>query len=207
MIRGGEATESSRSRCQDCGNQAKKDCEHSRCRSCCKNRGFQCETHVKSTWIPVAKRRPRHLAMHPHHQIPPLLHQQLALASNPKRYREIPQLGFEEVGLPAEACFPAVFRCVRVSSVDDNAVGHQYAYQTSVSIGGHVFTGILYDQGAEPQGTGNYVTGENSSSAAAALSDHPNSVARTTGTTSPSFAAPFSAFTNTTPHFLHYPKS
>ncbi|XP_057783123.1 protein SHI RELATED SEQUENCE 1-like [Salvia miltiorrhiza] len=201
----GEATDS-RSRCQDCGNQAKKDCEHSRCRSCCKNRGFQCETHIKSTWIPVARRRPRHLAMHPQHQIQPLHHQQLVLGPNPKRYREIPPLGFEEENLPAEACFPAVFRCVRVSSID-NAVDDQYAYQTSVSIGGHVFTGILYDQGAEPQGTGNYVTGESSSSAAAGLSEQPNFVARTTGTTSPSFAAPFSAFTNATSHFLHYPKS
>jgi hypothetical protein len=26
--------------CQDCGNQAKKDCPHLRCRTCCKSRGF-----------------------------------------------------------------------------------------------------------------------------------------------------------------------
>ncbi|MCD7452509.1 hypothetical protein HAX54_017196 [Datura stramonium] len=45
--------------CQDCGNQAKKDCQHMRCRTCCKNRGFQCQTHVKSTWVPAAKRRER----------------------------------------------------------------------------------------------------------------------------------------------------
>ncbi|RRT43046.1 hypothetical protein B296_00051670, partial [Ensete ventricosum] len=45
--------------CQDCGNQAKKDCSHMRCRSCCKSRGFQCPTHVKSTWVPAAKRRER----------------------------------------------------------------------------------------------------------------------------------------------------
>ncbi|KAL0291787.1 UNVERIFIED_CONTAM: protein SHI RELATED SEQUENCE 7 [Sesamum radiatum] len=46
----------------------------------------------------------------------------------------------------------------------------QFAYQTSVSIGGHVFTGILYDQGPEDQleESGNYVTGESSSAAAAA---------------------------------------
>lgn len=43
--------------CQDCGNQAKKDCSHMRCRTCCKSRGFQCQTHVKSTWVPAAKRR------------------------------------------------------------------------------------------------------------------------------------------------------
>lgn len=46
--------------CQDCGNQAKKDCEHMRCRTCCKSRGFPCQTHVKSTWVPAAKRRERH---------------------------------------------------------------------------------------------------------------------------------------------------
>lgn len=45
--------------CQDCGNQAKKDCPHLRCRTCCKSRGFQCSTHVKSTWVPAAKRRER----------------------------------------------------------------------------------------------------------------------------------------------------
>ncbi|PHU25198.1 Protein SHI RELATED SEQUENCE 8 [Capsicum chinense] len=45
--------------CQDCGNQAKKDCQHMRCRTCCKSRGFQCQTHVKSTWVPAAKRRER----------------------------------------------------------------------------------------------------------------------------------------------------
>jgi len=45
--------------CEDCGNQAKKDCQHMRCRTCCKSRGFQCQTHVKSTWVPAAKRRER----------------------------------------------------------------------------------------------------------------------------------------------------
>lgn len=45
--------------CRDCGNQAKKDCAHLRCRTCCKSRGFDCPTHVKSTWVPAAKRRER----------------------------------------------------------------------------------------------------------------------------------------------------
>nr|AOZ21486.1 mutant SHI [Hordeum vulgare]AOZ21487.1 mutant SHI [Hordeum vulgare] len=45
--------------CQDCGNQAKKDCQHQRCRTCCKSRGFACSTHVKSTWVPASKRRER----------------------------------------------------------------------------------------------------------------------------------------------------
>ncbi|PWA89967.1 zinc finger, RING/FYVE/PHD-type [Artemisia annua] len=47
--------------CQDCGNQAKKECPHMRCRTCCKSRGFQCETHVNSTWIPLAIRQEREL--------------------------------------------------------------------------------------------------------------------------------------------------
>ncbi|KAJ0769783.1 putative transcription factor STY-LRP1 family [Helianthus annuus] len=49
--------------CQDCGNQAKKDCNHRRCRTCCKSRGFDCATHVKSTWVPAARRRERQLVV------------------------------------------------------------------------------------------------------------------------------------------------
>ncbi|MCO5605383.1 hypothetical protein L7F22_059567 [Adiantum nelumboides] len=48
--------------CQDCGNQAKKDCPHSRCRTCCKSRGYECATHIRSTWVPAAKRRERQQA-------------------------------------------------------------------------------------------------------------------------------------------------
>ena len=54
-------TSSSTTTCQDCGNQAKKDCTHRRCRTCCKSRGFDCATHVKSTWVPAARRRERQL--------------------------------------------------------------------------------------------------------------------------------------------------
>ncbi|KAF3488702.1 hypothetical protein F2Q69_00052687 [Brassica cretica] len=39
--------------CQDCGNQAKKDFPHR------KSQGFDYQTHVKSTWVPAAKRRER----------------------------------------------------------------------------------------------------------------------------------------------------
>lgn len=48
---------------------------------------------------------------------------------------------------PAEVNSPAVFRCVRVSAVHD--AEEHFAYQTAVNIGGHVFKGILYDQGPE----------------------------------------------------------
>ncbi|KAK4405294.1 protein SHI RELATED SEQUENCE 7 [Sesamum angolense] len=115
-------------------------------------------------------------------------------------------LGFQfEGNLPGEMSFPAVFRCVRVNSADNMV--DQYAYQTSVSIGGHVFTGILYDQGPEDQleEIGNYVTGESSS--AGLLQQHPNFVNRTTGTASSSYPTSFCALTATTSQFFQYPKS
>lgn len=56
-------------------------------------------------------------------------------------------LGFELGRFPAEVNSPAVFRCVRVSAMDD--AEEHLAYQTAVNIGGHVFKGILYDQGPE----------------------------------------------------------
>ncbi|KAH6788361.1 SHI-related sequence 5 [Perilla frutescens var. frutescens] len=128
--------------CQDCGNQAKKDCEHMRCRTCCKSRGFPCQTHVKSTWVPASRRRER-------------LQQQMAAGE--KRLRENPASGSGgggggggfELGhqFPSEVNSPAVFRCVRVSAVDE--AEEALAYQTAVNIGGHVFKGILYDQGPE----------------------------------------------------------
>ena len=49
--------------------------------------------------------------------------------------------------LPGQIRAPAVFKCVRVTSVDDGQ--DEYAYQAVVKIGGHVFKGFLYDQGHE----------------------------------------------------------
>ena len=48
--------------CQDCGNKAKKDCSFRRCRTCCKSRGFDCSTHVRSTWVSAAQRRERQIS-------------------------------------------------------------------------------------------------------------------------------------------------
>ncbi|XP_019155936.1 PREDICTED: protein SHI RELATED SEQUENCE 1-like, partial [Ipomoea nil] len=156
---GGGGSSSGGVNCQDCGNQAKKDCTHLRCRTCCKSRGFQCQTHVKSTWVSAAKRRERQqqqqLFSLQQHQTQPLSFR----AENPKRQRDsssplactritTTSSGLEVGGhFPAEVNSPAVFRCVKVSAMDDEV--DQYAYQTAVSIGGHVFKGILYDQGAE----------------------------------------------------------
>ncbi|WJZ86119.1 hypothetical protein VitviT2T_005609 [Vitis vinifera] len=205
--------------CQDCGNQAKKDCIHMRCRTCCKSRGFQCPTHIKSTWVPAAKRRERqqHLTViqqqqqqqqqqqHQQHQ------QQLQLrGENPKRQRENPSSsalactrlpthtsGLEIANFPSEVNSPAVFRCVRVSSIDET--DDQYAYQTAVNIGGHVFKGILYDHGPE----GHYGGGESSSAGggglqqlnlitgAAAAASTSTATAATTGSGSAGAAAAF----------------
>ncbi|CAJ1972503.1 unnamed protein product [Sphenostylis stenocarpa] len=152
--------------CQDCGNQAKKDCSHLRCRTCCKSRGFQCQTHVKSTWVPAAKRRERQqqLAALQQQNQPPQFR-----GDHSKRHREsiegaatgvsaaagslacapvpITTIGLEVGQFPPELNSPAVFRCVKVSAMD--APDERYAYQTAVNIGGHVFKGILYDQGAD----------------------------------------------------------
>ncbi|XVF36021.1 hypothetical protein REPUB_Repub19eG0022300 [Reevesia pubescens] len=160
--------------CQDCGNQAKKDCVHLRCRTCCKSRGFQCRTHVKSTWVPAAKRREKQqqltaLQQQQQNQQQEDHHQQFR-GENPKRQREnqrAPCLactrlspttsGLELGQFPPEVSSPAVFRCVKVSAVDD--VDEEFAYQTAVNIAGHVFKGILYDQGPESR----YTSGNESS--------------------------------------------
>ena len=49
--------------------------------------------------------------------------------------------------LPRQVRAPAVFKCVRVTAVEDG--DDEYAYQASATIGGHVFKGFLYDQGIE----------------------------------------------------------
>ncbi|KAK4346892.1 hypothetical protein RND71_033231 [Anisodus tanguticus] len=168
--------------CQDCGNQAKKDCQHMRCRTCCKSRGLQCLTHVRSTWVPAAKRRERQ------QQLPTLQQQQeqqqqtLQLhGDNTKRQREDPSTsslvctrilpsstsGLEVENFPAKVSSDAVFHCVRISSVDDTE--DQFAYQTAVNIGGHVFKGIVYDQGPENQ---YMAAGESSSAGGSASHQH-----------------------------------
>lgn len=133
--------------CQDCGNQAKKDCVHMRCRTCCKSRGFDCPTHVKSTWVPASVRRERHHRLVGSATVAAAHgggdQQELMSSGQPKRMTR----GMEVGNFPAELSSPAVFRCVRVSSVDDTE--DEIAYQTAVSIGGHVFKGILYDQGPD----------------------------------------------------------
>ncbi|CAJ2646475.1 short internode related sequence [Trifolium pratense] len=139
--------------CQDCGNQAKKDCPHIRCRTCCKSRGFDCQTHVKSTWVPAARRRERQQQQpqqQPHGDGErDLNNSSLActrLPINPSLTVSATGL-LDEVNFPAVVSTPAEFRCVRVCSVDESE--EEYAYSTAVNIGGHVFRGILYDYGPD----------------------------------------------------------
>ncbi|KAL0323154.1 UNVERIFIED_CONTAM: protein SHI RELATED SEQUENCE 5 [Sesamum angustifolium] len=167
--------------CQDCGNQAKKDCVHMRCRTCCKSRGFPCQTHVKSTWVPAAKRREKQQQPQPGSNLQQDQQQLAVGGENPKRLREnYPGGGFRELGrhLPPEVNSPAFFRCVKVSATDD--AEEHFAYQTAVNIGGHVFKGILYDQGPESQYGGG---GESSSACAGSSQQSHDLIAATTNQT------------------------
>lgn len=191
--------------CQDCGNQAKKDCSHLRCRTCCKSRGFPCHTHVKSTWVPAAKRRERLQQLTSLQQQQQQNQQQqtqlLSLRADhhsniPKRPREdpsssslactrIPNIssGLELGGhFPSEVSSQAVFRCVKVSAVDD--ADDQYAYHTAVNIGGHLFKGILYDQGLEGRYSGGGGGGGESSSGSGAAQQALNFITGATTSTS-----------------------
>ncbi|XP_027187992.1 protein LATERAL ROOT PRIMORDIUM 1 isoform X2 [Cicer arietinum] len=157
--------------CQDCGNQAKKDCTNRRCRTCCKSRGFDCPTHVKSTWVPAARRRER-LATAATTTVvaggssgstsgakkPRLIaSQQTTTTSHTSTSNTTPPRSFDtgsshqdasfKESMPGQVRAPAVFKCVRVTSVDDGK--DEYAYQAVVKIGGHVFKGFLYDHGVE----------------------------------------------------------
>ncbi|CAN6443996.1 unnamed protein product [Victoria cruziana] len=150
--------------CQDCGNQAKKDCSHRRCRTCCKSRGFECPTHVKSTWVPAARRRERQHLLHSSATATtntgkkPRLASSQAAASLTSNSATTPSRSFDTgsshqememggSGLPGHVTAPAVFKCVRVTSIEDG--DDEYAYQAAVKIGGRVFKGFLYDQGQD----------------------------------------------------------
>ncbi|KAJ8770948.1 hypothetical protein K2173_022120 [Erythroxylum novogranatense] len=155
--------------CQDCGNQAKKDCSHRRCRTCCNSRGFDCSTHLKSTWVPAARRRERQLmtadgvgggagssASTFGVKKPRLINSQTTTTSHTSTSNTTPRsfdtgsshqdASFKE-NLPGQVRETAVFKCVRVTAVDDGE--DEIAYQGVVKIGGHVFKGFLYDQGVE----------------------------------------------------------
>lgn len=58
--------------------------------------------------------------------------------------------GVDDVGetLPANVRSPAVFKCVRVTSMDDDGED-EYAYHAVIKIGGRIFKGFLFDQGCD----------------------------------------------------------
>jgi LRP1 type putative zinc finger protein len=66
--------------------------------------------------------------------------------------------------LPRQVRAPAVFKCVRVTSIDDGE--DEYAYQATVTINGHVFKGFLYDQGVDD---GRHASTSNDDSTAAGV--------------------------------------
>lgn len=120
-------------------------------------------------------------------------------------------LGLEVGNYPAEVNSQAIFRCVRVSGIND--AEDEYAYQTAVSIGGHVFKGLLYDHGPESR----YIPGESSSGGAPRNLIGPSSAGTTTAVTTTATAgagaslldpsslypAPLTAFMAGTQFFPH----
>ncbi|EPS60558.1 hypothetical protein M569_14244, partial [Genlisea aurea] len=156
--------------CQDCGNQAKKDCPHRRCRTCCKSRGYDCATHVKSTWVPAARRRERQLmsdgaadaaaaAPGSSHSTSgskkPRLGGGASQTTTTSTSNTTPPRSVDTTitsnhhgdDFPGQVKAPAIFKCVRVTALDDGE--DEYAYQAVVKIGGHIFKGFLYDQGRD----------------------------------------------------------
>ncbi|GLT75126.1 hypothetical protein SLA2020_468750 [Shorea laevis] len=143
--------------CIDCGNRAKKECGFSRCRTCCKSRGYDCATHVKSTWVPAARRRERRGAV-----VGDSVDDGGSSGSSScgaKRARlDMPtrsnvegrfhhqEPSFKE-SLSGQVRAPAVFRCIRVTAITDGEA--EVAYQATVNISGHVFKGFLYDHGID----------------------------------------------------------
>ncbi|XP_062231275.1 protein LATERAL ROOT PRIMORDIUM 1-like [Phragmites australis] len=167
----GSGSGSGTATCKDCGNQAKRGCAHNRCRTCCNSRGLECDTHVRSTWVPAARRRERLQLAGAGASPPPapaatkkprLLACQTTTATNsrtstsnattPRSFdtsSSHQDASFKD-SLPRQLRGPAVFQCVRVTSVDDGQA--EVAYQAAVTINGHLFRGLLYDQGAEVDG-------------------------------------------------------
>ncbi|KAL3693784.1 hypothetical protein R1sor_007435 [Riccia sorocarpa] len=152
--------------CLECGNQAKKDCLHQRCRTCCKSRGLNCPTHIKSTWVPAAKRRERQAAEaaaaaagQPRPKSKRARSLALSAPANPTTSHTNTSAGTSPRGsdinsgqavkgpLPPEVRTQAVFKFVRLSGVDDG--DQEFAYQATVKIGGHIFKGVLHDQGPD----------------------------------------------------------
>ncbi|KAJ7949350.1 protein LATERAL ROOT PRIMORDIUM 1 [Quillaja saponaria] len=168
--------------CKDCGNRAKKGCSFKRCRTCCKGRGFDCTTHVKSTWVPAARRRERQMmvvgsgsagagtssgsssgakrprVLLPSHNVTATSHTSTSNATTPRSFdtSSCHQDASFKKSLPGQVRAPAVFRCHRVTAIGNGE--NEFAYMATVHISGHVFKGFLYDHGVDERNVLPYVT-------------------------------------------------
>nr|WHL55527.1 SRS6 [Litchi chinensis] len=158
--------------CRDCGNRAKKECSFRRCRTCCKTRGFDCASHVRSTWVPASKRREKKLATpgaasasascssygvkrpRPFVVPSPSSHNVTTPATSSSSANDLslgisshPQDSRFKKSLPGRIQAPAVFRNIRLTDVSDGEA--ENAYVATVNISGHVFKGLLYDHGSD----------------------------------------------------------
>ncbi|KAL4289756.1 hypothetical protein GQ457_14G019300 [Hibiscus cannabinus] len=149
--------------CTDCGNRAKKECRYSRCRTCCKSRGYDCVTHVKSTWVPAARRKDRKVVVvgeedgggngrgssscsgkrqkvlnFTPNAASKSLNFEAATSHQDSRFKE---------SLPGQVRAQAVFRCIQVTAISDGEA--EITYLATVNISGHVFKGFLYDHGVD----------------------------------------------------------
>ncbi|KAM5551678.1 protein LATERAL ROOT PRIMORDIUM 1-like [Rosa sericea] len=129
---GGRGEDGGLRACKDCGNRAKKGCEYSRCRTCCRGRGYDCSTHVRSTWVPAARRRERQMGV------------TVAVAGGAASGGGGEDANLRQ-SLPDQVRAPAVFKCHRVTAISNGDA--EIAYQATVKISGHVFKGLLYDRG------------------------------------------------------------
>ncbi|CAL5082527.1 unnamed protein product [Urochloa decumbens] len=128
-------------RCQDCWLLAKADgCAHRRCRTCCTGRGFACPAHVRptSSHVPASTAA---AAVAPSRKRPRAL-DSVATPSTSSSVGQPATAAAAPEGFAREVILDAVFRRVRLGP-DDAEV----AYHATVTIGGHVFRGVLYDVG------------------------------------------------------------
>ncbi|XP_021649436.2 protein SHI RELATED SEQUENCE 6 isoform X2 [Hevea brasiliensis] len=156
--------------CGGCGNRAKKECEYRRCRTCCKSRGYDCATHIKSTWVPAARRRERQGTegggaggssgsssggagnKRPRENVTTksnsfsTSHNNAAASFSFDNGSNYQDASFKQ-SLPNQVRAPGVFRCIRVTAISGGEA--EVAYQAIVNISGHVFKGFLYDQGID----------------------------------------------------------
>ncbi|KAG2636401.1 protein SHI RELATED SEQUENCE 2-like [Panicum virgatum] len=158
-------------RCRDCWLLAKAGCAHRRCRHCCGGRGFACPAHVRPSSSsgpasPCSERHQRALAA------PAASASTVAveIRCNPHKRPRAPAAtpSTSSVDDPTAAaapgrfardgvCLDAVFRRVRLGPD-----GAEVAYHATVTIGGRVFRGILYDVGPRSSSTASTDTGGSS---------------------------------------------